>query len=163
MIFFQNFKFQFLSTTMKIPKKFEKISSCSKKFKWYRKLNDGSLGYWEKSCWVSNLLLRFLKLHLKIFLKALFLQLLGLFRFSENHCRHMLWSIGLKLAHMKDHMPGYIQCENFFDTTNGWFFRRGVVFPGGHTVIRNATDESIVSYSCPNSHDSKVHMNLYLK
>ena len=57
---------------MKFPKKFEKKSSWSKKFFWHRKLNDGSPGYWEKSCLVNNLLLRFLKLHLKIFLKASF-------------------------------------------------------------------------------------------
>ena len=69
---FQNSNFHFLATTMKFTKKFEKKSSCSKKIFWHRKLNDGSPGYWEKSCWVSNLLLRFLKLHLKIFLKASF-------------------------------------------------------------------------------------------
>ena len=102
LFFFQNSNFHFLSTTMKFPKFFEKFSSCSKKFFWHRKLNDGSPGHWEKYFEVGNLLLRCSKLHLKIFLEALFLQLLGLFRFSENHCRHMLWSIELKLLHMKD-------------------------------------------------------------
>ena len=93
---FQNSKFHFFLTTMKFPKNFEKKSSCSKKFFWHRKLNDGSPGYWEKSCWVSNLLLRFLKLHLKIFLKASFLEALRLFKISKNHCRHILRDFELR-------------------------------------------------------------------
>ena len=56
-----------------ICEEFEKISSCSKKFKWYRKLNDGSLGYWEKYFGVSDMLLRHFKLNLKFFLEAHFL------------------------------------------------------------------------------------------
>ena len=121
---------------MKSQKNFEKKSSCSKKFFWHRKLNDGSPGYWEKYCWVCSLLIRSFKLRLKIFLEAHFLEVLRLFKISKNRCRHILWSIGLKLAHMKDHMPGYIQCEIFFDTTNGWFYRWGLFFPMGHTVYK---------------------------
>ena len=64
---FQNSKFHFLSTTMKFPKKFEKFSSCSKKFFCHRKLNDGSPGHWEKYFGVGNLLLRCSKLHLNFF------------------------------------------------------------------------------------------------
>ena len=125
----------FFLTSMKFPKNFEKNSSCSKKFFWHRKLNDGSPGYWEKYCWVCSSLIRSFKLRLKIFLKAHFLEVLRLFKISKNHCCHILLSIGLKLAQMKDHMLGHIQCENLFDTTNGWFFRRGLFFPMGHTVL----------------------------
>ena len=134
-IIFQNFKFQFLSTTMKFPKKIEKFSSWSKKFKCHRKLNDGSPGYWEKYFGVGNMFLRYFKLHLKIFLEAHFFTLQELVRFSKNHCRHILWNFELKRSpSMQNRKFYFIKCHYFFDPANRWFLRRGLAFVSGHPV-----------------------------
>ena len=132
--FFKIPSFNFLSTTMKLPKKFEKFSKWSKKFKLHKKLNDGSLGYWEKYFRFSDMSLRYFKMHLKIFLEALFLELLELFRISKIHCRQILWNFELKLSHIKIRGSDYMVCNFFLDPTSRWFFKRGLAFPTRHTV-----------------------------
>ena len=156
-IIFQNFKFQFLSTTMKFPKKFDKFSSWSKKFKRHRKLNDGSPGYWEKYFGVGNMFLRYFKLHLKIFLEAHFFTLQELVRFSKNHCRQILWNFELKRSpSMQNRKFYFIKCDYFFDPTNRWFLRRGGVFLGGHTVY--STSPPRVSFSPAGRVKSKLRV-----
>ena len=60
-IIFQNFVIQFLSTTMKFPKK-NQFWKWSKQFKRYWKLNDKSPGYWEKYFGVSEIFQRHFKI-----------------------------------------------------------------------------------------------------
>ena len=83
-------------------KKFENFK-CIKKFFFAQ----------ETKWWVMRSLGSFVKkflhqtqaeeMHLKIFLKAHFLEVLRLFRFSENSCRHILRNFELKffITHLK--------------------------------------------------------------
>ena len=149
--FFKIPSFNFLSTTMKLPKKFEKFSKWSKKFKLHKKLNDGSLGYWEKYFRFSDMSLRYFKMHLKIFLEALFLELLELFRISKIHCRQILWNFELKLSHIKIRGSDYMVCNFFLDPTSRWFFKRGLAFPTRHTVLG----------AWPHAHSSKFFFEIW--
>ena len=132
---FQNFNFQFFSTSMKFPKKSKKFSSWSKKSKLHIKLNDGSPGYWEKYSGFSDMFLRHLNMHLKIFLEAHFWQLLELFKFSKNHCHQILWNFELKLLRKKLRGSDYMMCNWHHDPTISWFFNSGRAFVSGHTVF----------------------------
>lgn len=78
--------------------------------------------------------LRYFKMHLKIFLEALFLELLELFRISKIHCRQILRNFELKLSHIKIRGSDYMVCNFFLDPTSRWFFKRGLAFPTRHTV-----------------------------